>query len=199
MVINSTTGLIEWTPGATGDYPVSVQTTNTVGSDTQTFTVNVSESGVVKLWLEAESGSLYTPMVMASNAQASSGKYIWVPQGQGNVLNSSKPGGYAQYNFSLPQGGNYVVWGRVISNSTSDDSFFVSMDGGAYTAWETQLGGTETWVWDLVNQKNGIDPIVYSLGGGQHTLIIKQREDGTKIDRILITNDMQYVPQGQGE
>jgi len=41
--------------------------------------------------------------------------------------------------------------------------------------------------------------VVYSLGVGQHTLVIKHREDGAKLDRILVTNDMAYVPQGQGE
>ena len=94
--------------------------------------------------------------------------------------------------------GNYIIWGRVISNTGDDDSFFVSMDNGAYSLWDTALGGTETWIWDKVNNRGGADPVVYSLGAGQHTLIIKQREDGTKIDRILITNDMQYIPQGQG-
>jgi len=29
--------------------------------------------------------------------------------------------------------------------------------------------------------------------------VIKHREDGAKLDRILVTNDMAYVPQGQGE
>jgi hypothetical protein len=37
------------------------------------------------------------------------------------------------------------------------------------------------------------------LEAEEHTLTIKQREDGTKIDRILVTNDMEYVPQGMGE
>lgn len=36
------------------------------------------------------------------------------------------------------------------------------------------------------------------LEAGEHTLIIKQRKDGTKIDRILITDDMEYA-EGLGE
>ena len=38
------------------------------------------------------------------------------------------------------------------------------------------------------------DPVTYYLEAGQHTLKVKQREDGTKLDRILITDDMQFVP-----
>ena len=43
------------------------------------------------------------------------------------------------------------------------------------------------------------NPVVYSLTAGPHTFTVKQRENGTKLDRILITDDMAYVPQGSGE
>ena len=42
--------------------------------------------------------------------------------------------------------------------------------------------------------KEGADPVVYTLGAREHTLKIKQREDGTQIDRIIITSDMAFVP-----
>jgi len=87
----------------------------------------------------------------------------------------------------------------VISNSGEDDSFFASMDNGEYALWDTRMGGTETWVWDQVSDRGFSDPVIYFLEVGVHTLVIKQREDGTKIDRILITNDMGYVPEGLGE
>ena len=103
--------------------------------------------------------------------------------------------GSVTYTFSVPVAGNYVVWGRLIDNL--GNSFYISMDSGAYAIWDT-VGGS-TWGWDLVNNRDVADPVVYSLGAGQHTLVIKHREDGAKLDRILITNDRAYVPQGQGE
>jgi hypothetical protein len=199
MTINASTGVIQWTPTTAGVYTVSAEALNSLGTDTQNFTITVSESDTVKIWLEAEGGVLHAPMAAASNAQASSGQYIWIPNGQGNISDASQPGGYAEYSFQVSKAGNYIVWGRVISNSDGDDSFFVSMDYGVYSLWDTQMGGTETWVWDLVNNRGGADPVVYFLTAGSHVLTIKQREDGTKIDKILITDDMQYTPQGQGE
>ncbi len=93
-----------------------------------------------------------------------------------------------------------MVWGRVISNSIGDDSFFVSVDGGDYTVWWTELGGEETWVWDQVNNHDdNTDPVIFYLNAGEHTLLIKHREDGTKIDKILITNDLEYGPENLGE
>jgi hypothetical protein len=147
------------------------------------------------VWLEAESGSLTAPMAIGSDSQASSGAYLWIPEGSGDVLNNpSQAVGSVAYTFSVSVAGNYVVWGRLIDNL--GNSFFVSMDSGSYALWDT-VGGS-TWGWDWVNNRGVADPMVYSLGVGQHTLVIKHREDGAKLDRILITNDMAYVPQGQG-
>jgi hypothetical protein len=153
----------------------------------------------VNIWLEAEEGYLSAPMEIASDDAASSGAYTWIPNGWGDIFDPAEDGGYAEYTFEVSAAGNYVVWGRVISNTGGDDSFFVSMDGSEYALWDTQQGGTETWVWDQVSNRDTTDPVLFYLEAGKHTLIIKQREDGTKIDRILITNDMEYVPEGLGE
>ena len=92
-----------------------------------------------------------------------------------------------------------MIWGRVFAPTGKDDSFFVSIDDGDYALWHVQ--NSETWAWDPVSNRDvggdvrdAFNPAVYYLEAGEHTLIIKQREDGTKIDRILITNDMEYVP-----
>ena len=37
--------------------------------------------------------------------------------------------------------------------------------------------------------------MIYTLSAGEHVLMIKHREDGTKLDRLLITNDLSFVPQ----
>ena len=146
----------------------------------------------VKIWLEAESGDLNSPMVNASDdAAASSGEYIWIQEDQGDIWSPSEYGGYASYTFEVPISGDYLVWGRVKSGSESD-SFFVSMDDGTYAVWDTQR--SDTWIWDLVNNREDSADIIFYLEAGAHTLVFKQREDGTKIDKIFITNDVNYVP-----
>jgi hypothetical protein len=159
------------------------------------------EPEAVNIWLEAEEGELFHPMEEALDDNASSGSYIWVPSGNGNLYSPSPEAGYAEYTFNVPTAGTYIIWGRVISNNLADDSFFVSIDGGEYIEWHTQLGGVETWIWDQV--RNGPvddDQLLFlELEAGEHSLIIKQREDGTKIDRLLITNNLDYVPEGLGK
>jgi hypothetical protein len=43
MTIDPATGLIEWTPSGIGDYPVEVEASNSQGTDTQAFTLSVTE------------------------------------------------------------------------------------------------------------------------------------------------------------
>jgi bla regulator protein blaR1 len=155
---------------------------------------------LVQIWIESEQGSVVSPMVVGLDSQASSGGYVWVPNGVGNVMDPLQSGGTVTHIFTVPVAGDYVVWGRVMLDSTGDaDSFFVSMDAGPYAVWDTQQGAKVQWGWDLVNNRGVADPVVYRLGAGQHTLVVKQREDGAKLDRILVTNDLGYVPQGLGQ
>ena len=49
MTINSSTGLISWTPTTSGDYNVTVKVSDGELSDTQSFTVTVEENGTYAL------------------------------------------------------------------------------------------------------------------------------------------------------
>ena len=132
---------------------------------------------------EAEEGDKSSPMVAATDSKSSSGKYIWAPNGSG---------GYSQYTFNVTSAGNYIVWGRVLAPDGNSDSFFVKMDSGAESLWD--VAPSTNWTWDKVNHRGGADPVVYNLKSGTHTLLIKQRENGTKLDGIVITKDMNTTP-----
>lgn len=142
------------------------------------------------IMIEAEDANLQWPMVIGDDAAASAGGYVWVPSGTGDLFNPSSNNGYAEYHFEVPENGDYVIWGRQISNDSASDSFFVSVDGQADMVWNTLSGGQNVWTWDAVSNPNESSPQQYWLAAGFHTLTIKQREDGTKLDSIVITNDL---------
>jgi hypothetical protein len=150
-----------------------------------------------KIWVEAEDGNVDEPMQIDSDANASEGAYLWVPQGSGSLYSPSSTNGLANYTFTISVSGTYRIWGRVIAPSDSNNSFFVAMDGNAYTRWDTAVA--TSWTWDLINSYAAADPLVFELSAGTHNLSLMQREDGTKIDKLIITSDANYVPQGMGE
>lgn len=146
--------------------------------------------------MEAEDGNLQWPIEIRDDAAASAGGYVWAPPGTGNFTNPSEYAGYAEYHFEVPETGDYVIWGRQISTDTTGDSFFVSVDDQAEMVWYTKIGGQGVWTWDVVSfradgdPRDASNPQRYWLEAGSHFLTLKQREDGTKLDTIVITNDL---------
>ena len=83
-----------------------------------------SISHAFDLAIEAETADhIEPPIVVAENANASGGKFIWV-EGEPDTLN---PGdtrfdlttgiglGWAEYKIDIPKAGIYALWGKVIA------------------------------------------------------------------------------------
>jgi len=50
----------------------------------------------------------------------------------------------------------------------------------------------QPWGWDQA--ASDTTPIFF-LNAGVHTLTIRQRDSGTKLDKLVITNDVNWMPQ----
>ena len=183
-------------------YYFVVNSTDTAGNSNQSEEYKFTTNAWDYIWLEAEDADDLTPdFEIASDASASNDAYIWIPEGVGFRAHD----GIASYNIHVNTSGDYVVWGRVIASDEGNNSFFVQFDNDGFEAlWTINL--SSMWQWDAVNHwGNGgefepeIDPVVFNLSAGDHILEIKQREDGTKLDKLLITNNLSYVPQDEGD
>jgi hypothetical protein len=139
-----------------------------------------------RIWIEAESGSLQPPMRSAAEAAASSGAYIWVPEGDWENYSMYERGGSADYRFQVSKPGGYRIWGRILAGGDQSDSFFIAVDSGYYARWD--VPHAREWSWDFF-------ATTIHLTAGEHTLRILNREDGTKLDRILVTDDMTFTPK----
>ena len=90
--------------------------------------------------------------------------------------------------------GTYKLWGRVIAPTDDDDSFWVRVDNGAWTDWNDITAGS-AWHWaNVTDDTNSDAPVLAGLSAGTHTIAVAYREDGAKLDRVLITNDLTLVP-----
>ena len=69
-----------------------------------------------------------------------------------------------------------------------NDSCSISMNSGSIYEWTY---GNSGWSWAK-------SPQSYSLSPGTNTIQIIMREDGAKIDKIILTTDAGYTPSGTG-
>ena len=46
------------------------------------------------------------------------------------------------------------------------------------------------WHWDAVNYRGRVDPVEFTLFEGKHTIKVKLREDGTQLDKLVLTNNI---------
>ena len=129
---------------------------------------------------------------MADDVNASNGQYIYVPNGTGSAWKKM-----ATYTVTITEASEYILWGRAIAPSVDDDSFFIQIDEEEENLWDIKRGSD--WQWDKVSHRGGDDPVTFTLSAGTHTIKVKVREDGTKIDKLLLTNDISFVPSGTGE
>jgi hypothetical protein len=145
---------------------------------------------------ESESGALEPLMRVGEDPAASGGKFIWVPGEPGG----RGPGwrGNATWRLNIPVAGTYYLWGRALTPTPDDDSFFIrAFKGeddivpqnywpvGTHTAWE--------WVPVMFEGEKTLSKL--QLPQGEVYLQVMAREDGAKLDRLFITSDANAKPK----
>jgi len=147
--------------------------------------------------IEAETGLLYGPLVVGIDENASHEKFISCPGGDPNPTGDPTKG-RAEYSFSLNESGDYVIWGRIYAPSGEEDSFFFVVDAVADTLlWDLESPYNE-WRWMKFTDRESGEFRQY-LNTGQHSLTVIKREINSRLDKIIITKDVNFQPQGTEE
>lgn len=117
------------------------------------------------------------------------------PNGAGGVngsVTSTSP--ELDYYINFNKTGTYYVWVRG-KGGGNDDSVYAGLDGSVSS---TFLGTSGTsLVWSKTDY-NYINVTVNVASAGFHTFTLWMREDGTIVDKILLTTNASYVPSGNG-
>jgi hypothetical protein len=135
---------------------------------------------------QAEAFGRVPPMqegVMGSSPLSQT-RYVWVPNGAG-------PGGSAIIDTPVEREAHYSVWARVNAPSTADNSFGVRAGFDPAVTWDTPVTSATSWTWSQVPSLLVIQP---SLAW----VTFEQREDGTRLDKIVVTNDPGFRPSDDG-
>jgi hypothetical protein len=163
------------------------------------------------LFIEAEGGGnnghplsnddahITDPLLVKDDAAASMGRYLTVASGFNSQTSPPPVEGVARYRFTVDTAGTYRIWARVIAPTRNDDSFWVRLKKvGSTTStlvrWnDIDLGSS--WHWAQVINDGSTTPAQFTLESAtfenfvQYDLEISYREDGAKLDCLVITND----------
>ncbi len=177
---------IAFTADATGEWRAKVVGWNGAFSATDSYVlrIQVQPQQTEKISLEAELGSLTPPMATGSHQQASSCGYVSSPQGNQGAV---------EMQFSIAQAGNYYFWARGMGlTDYNENSFWASVDGGTPYHYEIPAPGGE-WHWSRLFQESGNAAPLW-LSAGSHTIRFTGREQGARLDKVVIVNRADYQP-----
>jgi hypothetical protein len=180
---------VDWglQPGATYHYRVTSvdrQGNESVPGSSARATTKAVAAETVRIELEAEKGKCQPPMEVGKSSDASGGAYVHVPDAY-----SDGPyviGGKLEFSFEVPADGVFDFWGRALGLDGGSNSFFVSLDGSTPANWGVPVPrqGEPRFMWHRISGLEGAP-----LRKGRHVLVVSSREDGTRIDKIVITNE----------
>ncbi len=95
---------------------------------------------------------------------------------------------YLTYGLDVVAGGKFYIWLLGYGPDDSADSFTVQIDNG-----KTRVVNLPRAAWGWKRTRATL-----ALADGAHTLYIKNREDGSSVDRLLLTSDERYTPADLG-
>ena len=146
--------------------------------------------GVIRV--EAEAAALAGPMVPLPNDQAFGGQFI---------TSSSANSGTATWSFGIPTADDYVVWCRVLAATQNNGTLYARADSGPEDVYDVAQGTWgPNWQWTRVNGRGAagvpltINPRTFTFTSGTHTIRLRERDPLTRVDRVIVTNDFDFVP-----
>jgi arabinoxylan arabinofuranohydrolase len=138
------------------------------------------------------SQSSFSPFVAGSDAAASGGRYIEWPNNGANQLLAAPADtatGRVEIAFTLSQTANVRFDLQANMPNAADDSFYYKLDAGAWITQNNAFGsGWLTYT-----------PTTFTnLAAGSHTLRILRREDGARLDKVVLTPSAGTIALGSG-
>ena len=100
-----------------------------------------------------------------------------------------------RYTINFTTTGVYTVWLRGYGPNAAGDSLYLALDSQPVLTATGFVPGT--WSWANRTTSSGFVTITVTEPG-LHTLYLWKREDGLRLDRIVLTTNNGYNPTGDG-
>ncbi|HEX5429528.1 MAG TPA: phospholipase D-like domain-containing protein [Patescibacteria group bacterium] len=206
---------------ANGNHVLTATATDAAGnsaSASETVDVENTALPIETVVLRASDvSSIFGRWNMVSDPTAADGVAIYNPNaGQAKVLPAKiAPANYFEVTFEAKAGVPYHLWLRMkadsnyYGNDSVDAQFSDSVDASGNSIYrigttdsaevvlqESDYGHISGWGW-ADQGWNGLGANIYFATSGTHTLRIQQREDGCRIDQIVLSPDV-YLTSSPG-
>ena len=189
-----------------GTYTATLQVTDDQGgTDVTTHVISMGnlpfleDAGVVVM--EAENYFTNTPVdgdewtAALDQAGYSGTSAMVVGPNDGSISGQIGAAGMT-YDVDFSTTGIYYVWARVFAPGAVDNTFHMG-DNGNSTAIKMEVLNYGTWEWTNLNTKGNVVSVNITSAGVQ-PINVWMREDGLYIDKIVLTQDINFVPTGLG-
>lgn len=143
--------------------------------------------------IEAEAATLSATMVMMNDTEMER-SYIVTPVGTepSRVNNPMQQNvGGAVFNVSVPTAGSYQLWALINTPTDANDEIFIRIDNDNFERWKAPVT-MANWAWVAANKNDGRDALKLELTAGNHTIELRRREVGFKIDKIALTSNPEF-------
>lgn len=105
----------------------------------------------------------------------------------------------ADYRVVFRHPGTYYVWGRGWSDDYEENSVHVGLNGAPQDAADKLYWVyLDQWQWTGDTKDGDSRATITVPSAGTHTVNLYMREDGARIDRLLLTTDGNYSPVAAG-
>lgn len=118
--------------------------------------------------------------------------FFYVPSGAGRNYYIPPPAS-AKFSFKLPKSDIYAVWVRVKSPTVENQAYYINDGKGRWFTW---LAGVNTrWKWVKIVDSYMFAAASFNFDEGHNELHLGWCDDNVKVDGILITDDLAFVPE----
>ena len=140
-----------------------------------------------RIFFEAENpDTQQTPFRITIDRDAANEKCMWVRQARGE---GDDDVGKLAYAVDVQPGGEYALWARVRQDRGGVTEGRLTATIGAARADTVPVTGAD-WRWVMLGSTR--------LPAGELTVTLEAAGKGLSVDRLLLTDDPAYTPQGRG-
>lgn len=150
-----------------------------------TIDAGMYEAAVDKMFEAEDFEWMDYPWQVYSSSSASGGKYIKAPNGTGSYYNTPPSYNKVMYQFSVDDTANYELSGLVKAASGADNSVWIKIDDLPWVQWHMNVGSE--FDWQTVTDGWDQNATSFYMDAGNHTMQLKVREDGTKLDKWMVS------------